>query len=231
MAETASTNADMKARAASGAQEGLWLRAEQQSGGVGRLGRKWESPKGNLYCSTLVVTQANDPAPSSLSFVAALAVYETIEYYLPHDHMLLKWPNDILVSGSKICGILLESTADNVVVGIGVNVAVAPAVAERTVTSLHEEGCDRDVTAAIMLENLAKNFEDRLKTWRHSGLSEILSAWQQRAHPKGTRLSRVDEKGIGVEGEYAGLSDDGALRLRKADGALIEIHAGDIHVG
>ncbi len=85
----------MKARALNGAEEGLWLRAERQSGGVGRLGRKWESPAGNLYCSTLVACRGGDPAPSTLSFVAALAVHKTVSAFLPHDDIWLKWPNDI----------------------------------------------------------------------------------------------------------------------------------------
>tara|TARA_R110000772_G_scaffold23506_7_gene62937 strand:- start:236 stop:901 length:666 start_codon:yes stop_codon:yes gene_type:complete len=221
----------MKARALSGAEEGLWLRAEKQNGGVGRLGRKWESPEGNLYCSTLVDCRAGDPAPSTLSFVAALAVHKAISAHLPHDDVKLKWPNDILVSGLKICGILLERAGDSVIVGIGVNIAVAPEVEGRIVTSLHQEGTNIDLDAAEFLETLTQYFAETLNIWRQSGLAAILIAWQQRAHSIGTRLVTSHENGDRLEGEYAGLSDDGALRLRKADGALIEIHAGDVHVG
>ncbi|GAA0481199.1 biotin--[acetyl-CoA-carboxylase] ligase [Parasphingorhabdus litoris] len=221
----------MKARAKSGAVEGSWLRAEKQNGGVGRMGRRWESPKGNLYCSTIVNCRIGDPAPLTLSFVAALAVYETINAHLPHDEIWLKWPNDILVSGSKICGILLEGAGDSVVVGIGVNVAIAPEVEGRVVTSLHKEGADPELTASAFLESLAQNFMDVLIRWRQSGLAAILDVWQQNAHPVGTRLSTSDAHGIRVDGEYAGLSNDGALRLRKPDGTLIEIHAGDVEVG
>lgn len=221
----------MKARALSGAEEALWLRAEKQGGGVGRLGRKWESPEGNLYCSTLVACRRDDPAPSTLSFVTALAVHKAISVHLPHQDILLKWPNDILVSGHKICGILLERSGDMIVVGIGVNIAVAPQVEGRTVTSMHQEGVAADITPAVFLETLTQYFADAVNDWRQLGLAAILTSWQQRAHPLGTRLSTSDEKGDRLEGEYAGLSDDGALRLRKAGGKLIEIHAGDVHVG
>lgn len=221
----------MKARALSGAEEGLWLRAEKQRGGVGRLGRKWESPAGNLYCSTLVACLRDDPVPSTLSFVTALAVYKAISAHLPHEDIRLKWPNDVLVSGHKICGILLERAGDMIVVGIGVNIAVAPEVEGRTVTSLHHEGVAANVTPAGFLETLAQYFSDAVNDWRRLGSSATLAAWQQQAHPLGTRLLTSDENGERLEGEYAGLSDDGALRLRKADGALIEIHAGDVHVG
>lgn len=195
------------------------------------MGRKWESPVGNLYCSTLVSCRREDPAPSTLSFVAALAVHKAINAHVPHGDVRLKWPNDILVSGMKICGILLERSGDAIIVGIGVNVAVAPEVEGRTVTSLHQEGSKADLAPAEFLEALAQYFADALNEWRQLGLAAILAAWQQRAHPVGTALSTSDENGERLEGEYAGLSDDGALRLRKADGALIEIHAGDVHVG
>ncbi|MEP2102257.1 MAG: biotin--[acetyl-CoA-carboxylase] ligase [Parasphingorhabdus sp.] len=231
MAQTASTNADMKTRALGGADEGLWLRAEKQSGGIGRLGRKWESPEGNLYCSTLVRCRRDDPAPSSLSFVAALAVHKAIGTHLPHDDFWLKWPNDILVSGLKICGILLERAGDAVVVGIGVNVSVAPELDGRIVTSLHNEGSDPALAPGSLLESLAGYFAETLVEWRQSGLTSILDAWQKRAHPLGTRLSTSDANGQPLEGEYAGLSSDGALRLRKHDGTLIDIHAGDVNVG
>lgn len=219
----------MKARALAGAGEGFWLRAVKQSGGVGRLGRKWESPEGNLYCSTLVTCRTADPAPSTLSFVAALAVHKAISAYVPHNDICLKWPNDILVSGLKICGILLERSGDAVVVGIGVNIAVAPQVEGRTVTSLYQEGAERQVTPALFLETLASFFADTLNDWRISGLAATLSAWHDRAHPVGTHLVTSDEKGERLEGEYAGLFDDGALRLRKTDDTLIAIHAGDVH--
>lgn len=221
----------MKARALEGAEEGFWLRAVKQSGGVGRLGRKWESPEGNLYCSTLVRCRRDDPSPSSLSFVAALAVHKAISAHLTHDDIWLKWPNDILVSELKICGILLERAGDAVVVGIGVNVAVAPRLDGRSVTSLHKEGSDPELSPEAVLDSLAEYFADTLTEWRQTGLASILDAWQKRAHPLGTKLSTSDANGQPLEGEYAGLSADGALRLRKRDGTLIAIHAGDVDVG
>ena len=221
----------MKARALAGVSEGFWLRAEKQSGGVGRLGRKWESPQGNLYCSTVVTCRSGDPAPSTLSFVAALAVHKAISEYVPHDDICLKWPNDILVSGLKICGILLERSGDAVIVGIGVNIAVAPQVEGRTVTSLYQEGAGPEVTPALFLETLASFFADTVNDWRQWGLAATLTAWQSRAHPLGTRLATSDENGESLEGEYAGLFEDGALRLRKTDGTLIAVHAGDVHFG
>jgi BirA family biotin operon repressor/biotin-[acetyl-CoA-carboxylase] ligase len=208
--------------------EGYWLRAAQQTGGVGRRGRKWESPQGNLYCSTVIDIRPADPAPSSLSFVAGLAVYQAICSFLPDVPMLLKWPNDVLVSDAKICGILLERVKDQVVVGIGVNVAIAPQIEGRSVTSLTAEGAAID--AVGLLDILSREFESGVSLWREAGLAHILEKWQSLAHPVGTVVTASDDGGEKITGEFAGLDADGALRLRKTDGTLIEIRAGDIFI-
>lgn len=212
-----------------GAAEGFWLRAEKQIGGVGRLGRKWESPAGNLYCSTIVDIRSGDPAPSNLSFVAGLAVYTSIRSFLPDAEMILKWPNDVLVSQGKICGILLERVKSQVVVGIGVNIAVKPEVEGRLVTSLAAEGATID--AAGFLDHLSATFAAFVNIWRDQGFAHILTEWQKLAHPVGSAIRTSDDRGEKITGEFAGLTRDGALCLRKADGTLIEIHAGDISIG
>ncbi len=211
------------------APEGFWLRAEKQVGGVGRLGRKWESPAGNLYCSTVVDIRPGDPTPSSLSFVAGLAVYTSIRSFLPGAEMILKWPNDVLVSHAKICGILLERVRNQIVVGIGVNIAVKPEIEGRAVTSLAAEGATID--AAGFLDHLSETFAAFVNIWRDQGFSHILTEWQKLAHPVGSTVTTSDERGEKTTGKYAGLTRDGALCLRKADGTLIEIHAGDISIG
>jgi len=200
----------------------------QQTGGVGRRGRKWESPQGNLYCSTVIDIRPADPAPSSLSFVAGLAVYHAIRSFLPDVPMLLKWPNDVLVSDAKVCGILLERVKDQVVVGIGVNIAIAPEIEGRSVTSLAAAGAAID--AAGLLDILSREFESCVSLWREAGLAHILEQWQSLAHPVGTAVTTSDDGGEKITGEFAGLDADGALRLRKTDGTLIEIRAGDISI-
>src|SRR5690349_18502921 len=121
VAETGSTNDDVAALAASGAAEGLWLRAEQQSGGKGRQGRAWRSPPGNLYASTLVRLRSGDPPAPSLALVAAVALHDTATLFAPDGEIRIKWPNDLLVGPSKLAGILLERAGEAVVIGFGVN--------------------------------------------------------------------------------------------------------------
>ncbi|WP_367271045.1 biotin--[acetyl-CoA-carboxylase] ligase [Sphingorhabdus sp. EL138] len=228
VALTGSTNADLLIRAAQGAPEGLWLRADAQDGGRGRLGRVWESPKGNLFASCIVRLRDTDPLPASLAFVAAVAVYDVVRQLAPQVDIILKWPNDILAQdGSKLCGILLERASDAVVVGIGLNLVWHPQNLDRKVSDLLTLGATPP-DAQTALEIVAEAFARYLKIWRQSGLNIIVRHWDAHAHPRGTALSAKLPDGEEVDGLYSGLNDDGALRLRLADGSIRAIHAADV---
>ena len=228
--ETGSTNADLLQRLASGEAitEGYWLRAERQTGGRGRLGRKWESPAGNLFCSTQVALRDSDHPAHTLSFVAGLAVADMLRRSLfDHTPIMLKWPNDALVSGAKIAGILLERSGDSVVVGIGVNVSYAPEVPGRQTTSILYENGKHGGSPELVLSILADEFAQRLSQWRQEPLAQTLDAWTNAAHPIGSQLT-VGSGDEAVTGAFAGLDGDGALLLRLANGAIRTIHAGDV---
>ncbi len=215
-------------RAAQGAPEGLWLRADAQDGGRGRLGRIWESPKGNLFASVIVRLRDTDPAPAGLAFVTAVAAYEAIRQMAPHVDVFLKWPNDILAhDGSKICGMLLERASDAVVVGIGLNLVWHPQNLDRKVSDLRTLGATPP-DAQTALEIMAETFARHLNIWRQSGLDSIVRYWEAQAHPRGTALSAKLPDGAQVDGLYAGLDADGALQLRLADGSIRAIHAADV---
>ncbi len=229
--ETGSTNADLISRVEAGdaVPEGYWLRAERQYGGRGRLGRKWESPQGNLFCSTVVQLRKDDPPPHTLSFVVGLAVSDALKQsVLPNTPVLLKWPNDALIRGAKVAGILLERSGNFVIAGIGVNVGAAPEVAGRKTTSILAEGGKHGANPAQVLSLLAEAFEARLARWRREGLAATLDAWTAAAHPIGTPLVIAPGEGEEVRGDFAGLDADGALLLRLANGAMRTIHAGDV---
>ena len=226
VATTASTNDDMAALARDGAPEGTWLRADSQQGGRGRQGRLWVSPPGNLYASTLVRRVAGDPPAPSLALVAAVALDALLQGWIPQDRLMIKWPNDLLVDGAKISGILLEGVDDAVVVGIGVNLAHHPADLDRPATSLAALGLSAP-DPADFAEELAASFAACLARWRGEGLATVLARWQARAHPVGTALSVRTPEGM-IEGLYDGLDGAGALRLKTADGRLHLVHAGDV---
>ena len=223
---TQSTNDDMAALAREGAAEGTWLRADSQQGGRGRQGRLWQSPPGNLYASTLDRRHAGDPSAPTLAMVAAVALDELLQGWLGADRLVIKWPNDLLVDGAKISGILLEGVGDAVVVGIGVNLAHHPDIPERPATSLAALGLVAPEPADFVVE-LARVFGAWLARWRSEGLGSVLARWQTRAHSPGTALSVRAPEGT-IDGLYDGLAADGALRLKTADGRIHLVHAGDV---
>lgn len=218
----------MLALAEQGAADGIWLRAGRQTGGKGRMGRVWESPHGNLFCSTLIRLRTGDPMPHSLALVAANAVHALVAP-LCAGQARIKWPNDILVDGSKIAGILLERTGDAVVVGIGLNVTGYPPNLDRPVTSLHDQGAT-DAQADTLLERLASLFGHWLAIWRAQGLDPVRTHWLLNAHPRGTAMRILQPDGTSVEGGFETLDRDGTLILRLANGESRAIHAGDIHL-
>lgn len=228
VAVTGSTNADMLALAAAGEPEGLWLRAERQEAGRGRHGRPWVSEAGNLYVSTLVRPRETDPAPAMLSLVAAVALDQVLSPRMPSAETRIKWPNDLLVGGAKIAGILMEREGDGIVIGMGVNLAHHPADLGRATTSVAAvTGTAPD--PADVLADLTESFAYWLGRWRGGGrVDPVRARWLERAHPLGAALSVRIADGPAIEGLFDGLDSSGALRLRLADGAVRVIHAGDV---
>jgi BirA family biotin operon repressor/biotin-[acetyl-CoA-carboxylase] ligase len=229
VSETESTNANLAARIRAGdpVPEGYWLVTDRQSDGKGRQGREWLDGPGNFMGSTVVRLNGREPPPASLALVAGLAVYETVLARLLRPSQLeLKWPNDLMLAGAKLAGILLEREGEAVIAGIGVNLARSPRVADRKTASLGQFGPapDRDAFAA----DLAAAFEQEVARWRSFGLEPLLARWQAAAHPEGTVLSLHEAEGRQVSGTFAGLAPDGALRLRLADGTTQTIHAGEV---
>ena len=216
----------MLALAEQGVADGTWLRAGRQVGGRGRMGRSWESPSGNLYCSTLVRLRAGDPPAHLLALVAANAVHALVAP-LCDGQARIKWPNDILVDGAKIAGILLERAGDAIVVGIGVNVVGHPTGLDRPVTSLAAQGADI-AEAGALLDRLAQLFGHWLAIWRAQGLEPVRAHWLLNAHPTGTAMRVVQPDGGTIEGSFDTLDQQGMLILRLANGDTRAIHAGDI---
>jgi BirA family transcriptional regulator, biotin operon repressor / biotin---[acetyl-CoA-carboxylase] ligase len=227
ISETGSTNADLAERLRTGSyqREGDWLITDRQSAGKGRLGRVWADGTGNFMGSSVVHIAPGDPPPHTLALLAGLAVHAVVAVYIPPPMVaMLKWPNDLLIGGAKLAGILLERQMDSVIIGIGVNLADAPQLPDRPTIALTQFGPapSRDHFAAT----LAAQFAEDLHRWRSYGLAPILSRWLAAAHPVGTALSVGD-----ISGQFAGLTPDGALRLTLSDGGEQIIHAGEVHLG
>ncbi|MFL6741849.1 MAG: biotin--[acetyl-CoA-carboxylase] ligase [Sphingomicrobium sp.] len=220
---TGSTNADILADIQ--AVEGEWLVALAQDSGRGRQGRAWVSAPGNFHGSTLVALRPCDPAAQTLSLAAGLALAEAIDAALPAQPLMLKWPNDLMLLGKKLAGILLERSAERIAVGFGVNLATAPRLKDR-----HAAALDGAIAPQAFAPLLAASFARLLDQWRTSESAALIGAWQERAHLPGTRLTLHAGAAETISGRFAGLEPDGALRLRLDDGSIEVVRAGDINL-
>jgi len=162
----------------SDAVEGDWLVALDQEAGRGRQGRNWVSADGNFYGSTLVVLHPSDPPAQSLSLAAGLALVEAIDAVVPGEALMLKWPNDVMLLGKKLAGILLERSGDRVAVGFGVNLARAPKLRDRAAASL-----SGNMAPQAFAPVLAGSFARLLGLWRDSDPLLLAQAWLTRAAP------------------------------------------------
>lgn len=226
-----STNAEAARRA--GMPGGpLWILALSQSAGRGRRGRGWVSPAGN-FAATLVMRPAPPPAEAALrSFVAALALADALDGIAGlGDRLRLKWPNDVLLDGGKLAGILLEAGQGQLCVGIGVNLAAHPAPDDlpegalpgtsiAAATGLH-------IAPETLLDHLAPAFaawEARLATY---GFAPIRTAFLARAARLGERIT-VRTGGAPLDGRFEDIDATGALVLA-GSGGRVSVSAGDVH--
>lgn len=182
-------------------------------------------PEGNLAMSGLIRPQPGEGNPAELGFVAALALHDLVGSLLDPALLQLKWPNDVLLAGAKMSGILLEREGDVLILGIGVNLAEAPMLPDRPTAALADFGVTAD--AAAFGERLAESFAKRRAQWRGGGFEAIRTDWLARAHAVGTALWATGPEGR-IEGRFAGIAADGALLLDAAGGRRHVIHAGDI---
>ena len=204
-----------------GEPAGLAVLALRQTRGRGSHGRRWRAPAGNLNLSVLL--RPTHQCPWSL--LAGVAVHQAIAGLLPFPAPLtLKWPNDLLLNGGKLAGVLVESGAGWLVIGIGLNLREAPSLPDRSTAALS------DLIAPPPVRQAAEVILASLRFWldieQAEGFAPIRDAWLTAAHPYGTHL-RVDQGGTLIEGAFAGLSDNGALLLESSAG-LRPLHAGTV---
>lgn len=228
-----STNSEALRLARTGERGPLWIVTRDQTAGRGRRGRNWISAPGNLTTS-LLFTEAVTPAvAATLGFAASLAVCETCERLASRIAFAVKWPNDILADGAKIAGILLESEMQNgalaVVAGFGINLASAPDGMTFPATSLGRLGANVSVEHAFA--GLTDCCVEMLQIWQcGQGFAEIQRRWLERAKGIGQAVSiRIGDRT--EQGIFETLDEQGRLMLRKADGSLHTISAGDVYFG
>lgn len=226
-----STNEEAVRRARSGQTDGLWIEAGAQTAGRGRRGRAWLSEPGNLFMTYLGATDRGAQELALLGFIAALAVADLADEAIGAPVSCLKWPNDVLIDGAKLSGILLESGALQggelwFALGIGINVASAPELASYPIASLAQHGATEP--AAALRLRLRAALAARAQQWDQQGFQAIRAAWHQRAFGLGQQV-RATLGQEAIVGTALGLSPDGALEIETPDGRIRSISAGEVY--
>jgi BirA family biotin operon repressor/biotin-[acetyl-CoA-carboxylase] ligase len=235
--EVDSTNKWAKELATYGAGEGTVAIAETQVKGRGRLDREWVSPTGGLWFSLILRPNLRPTEAVKLTFVAGLAVAKVLREMFDL-RVETKWPNDVLVSGRKICGVLAEmnttgETVNFVVVGVGVNVNfdvenVFPEQLKRVATSLEKE-LGRKVKLEKLFRVLLERLENLYEVFIKKGFNPILEEWKNYAGFLGCKVGVTSSTGK-IGGLALDVDYDGALVLRLEDGTVKRVFVGDVSV-
>jgi BirA family biotin operon repressor/biotin-[acetyl-CoA-carboxylase] ligase len=231
--EINSTNAEALRRAAAGERGPLWIMARRQTHGRGRSGRTWQDGPGNLMATLLFEPGCPPTALHHLSLLTGVAAVDAVAPFMAQrpSPLRLKWPNDILLGGAKLGGILVESSifagTTLAAIGIGINLADAPAVPGRPTASLA-----RAAAARPSPQDVLSALDARLAHWRTiwaagAHFDTICSAWLERAGPIGEPITVHAASGI-VTGTFAGLAPDGALLVQERNGTVTRVTAGDV---
>jgi BirA family biotin operon repressor/biotin-[acetyl-CoA-carboxylase] ligase len=210
----------------------VWVVAREQMEGRGRRGRTWSSPRGNLYASLLLIDAAPPEHLPELGFVACVALFDALREIVGDDPRLgLKWPNDVLYDGAKLCGILLESSplpncTTACVAGFGVNCRWHPPSLPYAATDLATMGAALNAPDDV-LARLSDAFVGTLSVWAHgSGFADIRARWLRHALGIGAPI-RVAIGTRNVSGTFETIDARGRLILRQGDNTQA-IDAGDV---
>lgn len=219
-------------RAMQDAEEGLVIQTMTQTAGRGRHGHEWVSPMGGLYMSLLLKPECHADQAAQLSFVVAVALSKAIDRYIETGHKkTLKWPNDVLVDGKKLAGILLESDIDHkghvhsLSAGVGVNILSAPEDAV-----FLKDLCDENTFLAInpVRDTILAEFNHYYQLWQEKGFAPIRELWLEEAHGLDSPMSvRLPDKTL--KGRFKGLKSNGTLMLEGDDGKIIPVNSGDVY--
>lgn len=225
-----STNEEARRLVSSGEFGPLWIRSGEQTGGRGRLGRGWVSKPGNVYSTLLINIDAPMAVVPQIGFVCALAVYDAVRSLLTDqaDDVRLKWPNDCLVRGRKLAGILAEhlgALPGCVALGCGINVGHSPAETRYPTASLSDFGSRATVDEAFEL--YATAMERWLAIWKHGlNFAGVKDVWLSRAIGVGETVTVTQERQT-LSGQFSGLAEDGALLLSDG-GSMMRVYSGDV---
>ncbi|MCC7571898.1 MAG: biotin--[acetyl-CoA-carboxylase] ligase [Candidatus Methanofastidiosum sp.] len=211
-------------------KEGTVVISEMQTSGRGRRGRGWYSPKGGIYVTFILKPTVSPEKASQLTLVSSLALVETLNSINGNLDAKIKWPNDVLISGKKISGILTELSADMekinyIVVGVGINLNTEKEILPENGTSLKIE-MREEVSIKLFLKNFLEHYDSIYQEYVNGEIGEIIRRWKDNSDTLGKNV-RI----IGINETYEGIAKDidenGALILR-SDNKEIKVYSGDV---
>ena len=223
-----STSLEAKRLAQNGEAGPVWVTAVRQSAAYGRRQRAWEQQAGDLAATLLFEPKAPLERFGQLSFIAALALANTLEEFLPADKIGLKWPNDVLLGGNKCAGILLETIGSRMAIGIGVNIVTAPENLAYETAKLMDY-CASPPSPEELGSRIDHHFFEYYDRWLQIGFGPIRDAWQKKAIGLGEKLT-VRLPNEEFSGIFDGVDDTGRLILHSSSGKRT-VAAGEVFFG
>lgn len=232
-----STNSEAKRLLSRGVDANFLILAGEQITGRGRGGRIWESKPGNLYMSIVIDSDSFHNRQSDISFVTGLAVYEAILDIAVSKKrkldLMIKWPNDILVNGAKISGILLESLKSKskhyLIIGIGINIASSPLLIEKHTISFADLNIN-NIAPSALLDIVMKYFSHYYNLWQDKGFNMVRKLWLERSYKQGSVITVSDGRNR-ISGLFQGIDENGAIILKLASGDECSLSTGDVFFG
>jgi BirA family biotin operon repressor/biotin-[acetyl-CoA-carboxylase] ligase len=228
-----STNDEAARLARAGAKHGTVIIAERQTSGRGRDGRTWQSPLGGLYLSAIVRPPLPIVDVPPMTLAIGIGLCDALRF--AGAACALKWPNDVLVGGRKLAGVLVEAQSqgnklESVVIGIGINLdgELPDSVADTAITLADATQTGKPIDREAFLAHLLADVERWIERYVGVGLEAIIPAWQDRMAVG--LAARASVNGASIYGEVTGLDLDGALLLRDEAGVVHRVRSGDVEV-
>jgi BirA family biotin operon repressor/biotin-[acetyl-CoA-carboxylase] ligase len=235
--QTDSTQTVARELAENGAREGTVVIAEQQSSGRGRMGRKWHSPPGKgIWMSIVLKPRIPIQLAPQLTLLAAVALSRSIKR-IAGVNVGIKWPNDLLIGGKKVCGILMESNAEDerlqyVIAGIGISVNLTeqdyPESLREIATSLRMAS-GQQISREQLLVDFFQEFEHLYNVFHDEGFSPIRTMWEANSISLHHPIRVTTAKGV-VEGTAEAIDEFGALIVALPEGTVVKIYSGDVQL-
>ena len=232
--EVGSTNTIAKFLSQNGTGNGSVIIAEKQTAGRGRSGKSWESPLGGVWLSIILAPNVDYSKIPLITLATGVSVSKTLEE-IGIENPEIKWPNDIMISGKKVCGILTEAVTnsnkiDNVIIGVGIdaNLSVEDFPEElQNITTTLEKELGRKINENLLIKTLLEETEKVIEVFDHEGYEEILREWRNRSYTIGKNVEVKKPFSKSYDAYATGISKDGSLIVEKADGTLEKVISGE----